>query len=153
MAIGKFLMTFAAAFTTLGTFVADYSKTHVLNPRWPPHARFHNGQTMTLSVVTLLLVVYYLYRPLPAPSEAVERDSLWTAAVIGTIYCGSAMTGVLYPGAEGTDPEFGEGFPQKWLFTGLIILNWAGWGWERGHLSGVVPKVRFVARKGGWAVG
>ncbi|KAF4181101.1 hypothetical protein CNMCM8694_005574 [Aspergillus lentulus] len=131
---GTLIMAITALFVTIGTFMADYNETHIKNPRWPPHAKFHNGQTMTLSIVTTLLTLYYLFRPIPLsrnspPStiQAVRRNDLFTAALIGSIYCATALSGILYPGTAGTDPEFGEGFPQKWLFSGLITLNWVGW--------------------------
>lgn len=38
----------------------------------------------------------------------------------------TALSGVLYPGAEGMDPEFGEGFPQEWPFSGFALLPWVG---------------------------
>src|ERR1700712_117763 len=39
------LITLSTLATTIGSFAADWSPTHVFNPRWPPHAKFHNGQT------------------------------------------------------------------------------------------------------------
>lgn len=89
---------------------------------------------MSLSIVTALLVLYFIYRP--TPSNPAKTDSLFTAALIGSIYCGTGLSGILYPGAEGVDPEFGTGFPTKWLFSGLVGMNWAGWGLERGYLRG-----------------
>lgn len=53
-------------------------------------------------------------------------DSLRTAAVFGSLYWGTALTGVLYPGAKAMDPEFGEGFPQFWPFLALGALPWLG---------------------------
>ncbi|KAK1021021.1 hypothetical protein LTR33_018606, partial [Friedmanniomyces endolithicus] len=45
---GRALITLANLLYAVGAFAADFNETHVYNPRWPPHARFHNGQTMTL---------------------------------------------------------------------------------------------------------
>jgi hypothetical protein len=43
---GKIVLTAVALFTSTGCYLADWSDSHVFNPRWPPHAKFHNGTTM-----------------------------------------------------------------------------------------------------------
>jgi hypothetical protein len=56
-----------------------------------------------------------------------EKESLTTGMVFGTLYWITGLSGILYPGALAVDPEFGTGFPQKWMFGGLlgtVILGW-----------------------------
>lgn len=50
------------------------------------------------------------------------------------MYYGSSISGILYPGAGWTDPEFGEGRPQMYGFPVLIAVVWMGWGVERGRI-------------------
>ena len=69
-----------------------------------------------------LLSAYYTWRPTPNPA-----DSLRTAAIFGSLYFVTALSGIFYPGAEGMDPEFGEGFPQMWPFLGFSGLPWVGY--------------------------
>lgn len=138
---GRLLLTLSAIGHILGAPIADFNETHVLNPNWPPHARFHNGQTMSLSVSLGLLILYYTWRSprtssssVPASPRAKEDDML-TAAVVGSLYFGSGLTAILYPGSSGIDPEFrhtaSSDFPQFWLFVGFLVTTWAGWAVER----------------------
>jgi hypothetical protein len=45
---GKALISLVAVETAVGPFRYDWNETHIYNPHWPPHAKFHNGQTMSL---------------------------------------------------------------------------------------------------------
>ncbi|KAH8694040.1 hypothetical protein BGW36DRAFT_214906 [Talaromyces proteolyticus] len=121
---GRFLIALVGIVTSVGGFLADWNETHVLNPRWPPHARFHNGQTMSMGAVLGLTTLYYLYGP-PASSShplAQQKSALWTASWVASIYWITQLSAILYPGSLAVDPEFGEGFPQLWLITGLLSI-------------------------------
>ncbi|KAG4444310.1 hypothetical protein IFR05_000184 [Cadophora sp. M221] len=125
--LGKALLTISAAGSILGPFIADFNETHVLNPRWPPHAKFHNGQTMSMGLGLGLATLFYTWRSMSSNSVEMARDSLFTAAVFGSIYWVTGLSAILYPGTLAVDPEFGEGFPQFWLFVGLGVSAWLGW--------------------------
>jgi len=135
---GRALITLSSLVVTVGGFYMDWSETHIHNPRWPPHAKFHNGQTMSAAILLTLLTIFYTYRPATTVREL--KDSLTTAALVNSVYTVSGLTAVLYPGAKGMDPEFGEGFPQGWLFAGLCIANWYGWRYERAALDRSVAR-------------
>ncbi|KAM3078141.1 hypothetical protein ACMFMG_002557 [Clarireedia jacksonii] len=126
--LGKLIFTFCAAFQACGSFYADFNETHVYNPRWPPHAKFHNGQTMSMAVGLGLATLYYTHRR--TASKAAAADSLFTAAIFGSLYWITGISAILYPGAKGMDPEFGEGFPQGIMFSVTAVLPWVGWWLE-----------------------
>lgn len=104
----------------IGAFYFDYGITHVKNPRWPPHARFHNGQTMTLGVLLTSMSMYLLARPAVSKSQA--KDNVILAALVGAMYCSAGLSAILYPGTDWSDPEYKDP-GQKYLFAALVLAN------------------------------
>ncbi|KAL1584947.1 hypothetical protein WHR41_06152 [Cladosporium halotolerans] len=127
---GRLLFLLANISYSLGAFLADWNATHIHNPLWPPHAKFHNGQTMSLAVLLALTSTYFAFRPaFTALSKAEERHSVIMAAVSGSLYCGAGLSAILYPGTDWFDAEFRrEGVSQREVFAGVVGLCWvAGW--------------------------
>ena len=79
--IARGLLTLNALITGIGAYAADWSDSHVFNPKWTPHAKFHNGQTMSSAAALASLTLYYTWRRTPYP-----KDSLFTASVLGSLY-------------------------------------------------------------------
>ncbi|KAH8837127.1 hypothetical protein MCOR27_006754 [Pyricularia oryzae] len=125
--LGRVLLTVDCIGLLFGAIIADWNETHVYNSRWPPHAKFHNAQTITLSVILGLATLFLTWRPYlqdtSGPkrlSPELARDSLRMAAFTGSIYWIAGLAAAFFPGTSGLDPEFGgPGFPQKWLFMGF----------------------------------
>ncbi|RMZ87813.1 hypothetical protein DV736_g4948, partial [Chaetothyriales sp. CBS 134916] len=138
LTLGRVIMLVSNMSLAAGSFIADFNDTHVLNPRWPPHARFHNGQTMTSSLLYAAAVAFFLLKP--NSSRAVEANSLLAAMVIGSFYGISGLSGILYPGSLAVDPEFGDGFPQLYIFGSQMVINWLGYWLEVHRLGGVDVK-------------
>ncbi|KAH8754196.1 hypothetical protein F5883DRAFT_431853 [Diaporthe sp. PMI_573] len=127
--LGRLLLTVDSVGLLLGAWVADYhSESHIFNPRWPPHAKFHCGQTIGLSTALGLATLFLTWRgPVLRASKEVTRDSLKMAAFTGTIYWFTGLAAILFPGSDGLDPEFGgPGFPQLPIFTILAGCGLAG---------------------------
>ena len=70
-----------------------------------------------------LLTIYNTWCPNPVEPTA----SLSTAAIFGSLYGMTAISGILYPGALPVDPEFGHGFPQLPVFLSMSALPWVGY--------------------------
>ncbi len=147
--VGRILISINALTISIGAFVADFNETHVLNTRWPPHARFHNGQTMSLGVLLAASSLYYLWRPKPSAifkassgnsvGRDSEKDDLFCSALIGSMYTAAGLSAIWYPGTAWTDPEFiakGDATrPNMWLFGGLLVTVWIGWSLELARLN------------------
>jgi hypothetical protein len=124
-------LTLNAAFTGIAPFLADWNHTHIFNPRWPPHAKFHNGQTMSMGTLLGLATLYYTWRSDPARGT----DSIKTAAIFSSLYYIAAISAIFYPGSLAVDPEFGTGIPQLPLFTALPILSLLAYWLESRRVS------------------
>ncbi|MGL4395194.1 MAG: DUF6640 family protein [Hyphomicrobium sp.] len=104
--LGRLLLSFVAVFTAVSPFLADWNETHIFNPAWPPHAKFHNAQTMAMAVLLALAALGFLWLR--------RRDpvALASAAVLCAVYWGSQSVAFLFPGVAYTDPEFAAAGPQ-----------------------------------------
>ncbi|RYP30821.1 hypothetical protein DL768_011184 [Monosporascus sp. mg162] len=123
--LGRLLLTIDAVGLLIGAPIADYGPTHMFNPRWPPHAKFHNGQTINLSILLGLATLYYAWRGAATP--LLRREFMKITAFVGSIYWLAGLAAILYPGTMGLDPEFGgPAFPQAGLFTGFAICGLVG---------------------------
>ncbi|KAI0174169.1 hypothetical protein BJ166DRAFT_139066 [Pestalotiopsis sp. NC0098] len=123
---GRLLLTFDAIGLIAGTLKADYfSATHMYNPNWPPHAKFHNAQTVGLAVTLGLATLYYAWRR--AASPQMHREYMRTAAFVGSIYWITGLLSFLPEGTMGVDPEFGgPGHPQLYVFTPFLTAGLVG---------------------------
>jgi hypothetical protein len=119
--VGKLLISATAVATMIGPYVFDYNETHIFNDRWPPHAKFHNAQTMSSGVLLSLATLYHLWRP---RSSRVALDS---AAIASSVYWISQLSARLYPGTASVDPPGEDTWPQ--LKFALPILGAIGSGY------------------------
>ncbi|KAI8632896.1 hypothetical protein F5Y19DRAFT_333180 [Xylariaceae sp. FL1651] len=123
--LGRILLTVDTLLLLLGAPIADYGPTHMFNPNWPPHARFHNGQTINLSLLLGLTTLFYTWRSAATPT--LKKEYMLVTALTGSFYWIAGMAAILYPGTMGLDPEFGgPGFPQAPLFAFAAVCGLLG---------------------------
>jgi hypothetical protein len=109
--IAKWIVAAIAVFNG-GGYIADAvipvtARQHQRNPLWPPHAKFHNGQTMLMGIGLGLLSLFLLFglRPLTLPLFLV-------ATAVAGIYFVSMVFATIFPGTAWVDPEFAEKTPR-----------------------------------------
>ena len=105
MEIAKWLVAFVAVFN-FGGLVADAivpgtAKQHLWNPHWPPHAKFHNGQTMLMGIFGGLLSLAILFGGWP-----LTLPLFLLAAAVAASYFVSMALAPMFPGTGWTDPDF-----------------------------------------------
>ncbi len=96
---GKILLSVIAIATMVSPYIADWNPTHIYNPLWPPHAKFHNAQTMTIAVLLGASGLLFLWR-----RRTAGPDLLPTVLFIG-LYWVSQLPAFLFPGVAWTDPN------------------------------------------------
>ena len=144
---GRVIISLVAISNSLSPYIADFNNTHVYNPNWPPHARFHNGQTMSLGLVLGLTTLYFAWRPALSSitfTKVMVKDSMFSAAVVGSLYWITGISAALYPGAKFLDPEFiGSGYDKKILglpgqapvFIAHVVFCWVAYALEARRLG------------------
>lgn len=96
----RILLTVVAVFTIVAPVLADWNASHIYNPLWPPHAKFHNAQTMVLGVLLGVAALYFTWR-----RTASVRSALFTALLFDALYWISQTLAFLFPGVAWTDPN------------------------------------------------
>jgi hypothetical protein len=94
------------------------------NPAWPPHAKFHNGQTILMGAGLGVLTLVLLFG-----SGAPERTTFFAALGAASVYWISMLLVPIFPGTAWNDPEFSRStprplgmHPQQLLALGVLAL-------------------------------
>ena len=74
---GRGLLTVANVITAVAPVAADWNDSHIFNPRWPSHARFHGVVALTMTSTLAGLNLWSLW----SPSTDRRTSRLFAAAV------------------------------------------------------------------------
>lgn len=125
---GRVLLSLTSLTTMAGAFIADWNETHVFNPNWPPHAKFHNGQTMSMGLALGAGGLYSLWgRP------RYGTPQLAMATTFASMYWITQASAILYPGTALVDPPRKRG-GQPIIIAATLGLNALGYLLERRRL-------------------
>jgi hypothetical protein len=96
---GRALLTAADVGTIIGPLAADWNDSHLFNPRWPSHARFHGIVALGTATALSAYGVWRLWAP--SRDQGTGRDM---AAAVPLAYWGSFFPAALVKGSGVEDP-------------------------------------------------
>ena len=115
---GTLLITLVALWAAGGSYIFDWNSTHIYNPQWPPHAKFHNAQTMLLGTCLGLSSLYMLWL-----NKGDLLSSVRVSAILASLYWLTQAGAILFPGTALTDPEFSHpGEPPHQMIVDVVML-------------------------------
>lgn len=134
MSAGRKILTFVAGATAVGGFAADWNRTHLFNPHWPPHARFHDAQTIAMGALLGTAGLVGLNRTGQDPDRSTALGAL-----LPGFFWASMGAAFAFPGAQGLQAEFPELVPrvggvwidERFAAAGMLGLAILGYGLER----------------------
>jgi hypothetical protein len=79
--LGKIVLTFVLVVGAVVSTAIDWNETHLFNPSWHPHARFHDALFLAILDVTTVVVLWLLWRRSKEPEIGFTVAALFAAAV------------------------------------------------------------------------
>lgn len=105
MTTGRKVLRALALATAVSGFAADWNRTHLFNPAWPPHARFHDAMTIALGTGLGGSALYLL-------RDGADRREVTVGAALPALYWGSVGAAFAFPGTAGMEAEFPQYVPR-----------------------------------------
>jgi tryptophan-rich sensory protein len=111
---GRILLTSVAVLTAAGGFLSDMNKTHLFNPKWTPHAKFHDAMTIMLAFMLGTSATIALTK-----KDGDKDFLLATGTMLPAFFWAAMASSFAFPGAAGIEAEF----PGKVKKVGPVALN------------------------------
>lgn len=122
--LAKIIMTFVLLGGSILSFILDWSSSHLLNPAWHPHARFHGALMLFLLAGVSIVGAWLLWRDSREPEVAMKvaafiAVSFWTPLFyIPFLLPGSTW----WAGSPGSEPRIDGLIVYPNLVAALIFL-------------------------------
>lgn len=137
---GKILLSLTSLWSACGSYRFDWNETHIHNPGWPPHAKFHNAQTMSTGAALGAAGLYTLWAHRAPWTRARLQVSTaaaslyWITQLSATAYPGTALLDHPRPATADTAPPRIRG-PQTVIASAALVLNALAYALERRRLT------------------
>ena len=91
---GKVLLSLSGTWAAAGSYLFDWNETHIYNPEWPPHAKFHNAQTMSTGAALAAAGLYTTW----LRRGQWTRGRLQASTAFASLYWLTQLSAIAYPG-------------------------------------------------------
>ncbi|SFH55578.1 DUF6640 family protein [Modicisalibacter xianhensis] len=106
MKSGRALLYATNTIAIVGSWALDMNRTHMYNPNWPPHAKFHDAMTIMLGTLAGVGGLYFLRQ------KPLKPTSMAFAAVLPASFFFAQLSAFAFPNTGGIDAEFPEVVPR-----------------------------------------
>ena len=79
--LGKSILSFVLVVGAVVSTAVDWNTTHLFNPAWHPHARFHDALFLLILDAMSLVALWLLWRQSKEPEIGFKAAALFSAAV------------------------------------------------------------------------
>lgn len=130
---GKILLSLTSAWSGVGSYLFDWNETHIYNPTWPRHAKFHNAQTMSMGAALAAAGLYAVW----GAGGPMSRGRLQAATAAASMYWLTQLSATVYPGTalSDTEPVRRIRGPQPVVAAAVLALNAIAYGLESRRLT------------------
>jgi hypothetical protein len=120
---GRIVLTFILVFFGFGDVLIDGNATHLYNPDWPPHARYHLVMQFVAFAALGALGLLLLWRPGRDGLFRLRVAALIPVALIGSLYLAALVptTSTLYEADMDALRVLGVALPPN-LLAGMLAL-------------------------------
>jgi hypothetical protein len=131
---GKSLLTFLLGIFPPINVLFDWNQTHVFNPTWPPHARFHAAFGSVLAWSVVGIAIWLLWRrsteaDVGAKVALLAVLAFWTPFFYLTLLApGTSLAGGEPPGF--VKPKIGGMVIEPQILVAVIMCLLAVWGYR-----------------------
>jgi hypothetical protein len=137
---GRSLLTGVAIATLVGGYLTDWNRTHLFNPRWTAHAKFHDAQTILMGSLSGASALILLRR-----TGGDQPLQLKAAAWILALFWLSMAGSILFPNTAQADPDFADLIPciagirigPSNVSITMLMLVGAGYYLEQRRMSAI----------------
>jgi hypothetical protein len=140
--LGRLFISAVAIETGAGSFIADFGSTHVFNPHWNPHSRFHAAVGVFVSAGLMVLSLVCTWR-----RSGDARFNLQMAAWLAALFMGSFIPAGALPGSGYEEPGlprpmvFGVMAPQLFMAILSVVLVLIGYLLARPAPAATPPRI------------
>jgi hypothetical protein len=116
--VAFWFLNVCAVWTAINGVVADWNHSHLFNPAWTAHAKYHDAVSISAAIVLGIVALIYLWRP--------SRDDLTFAVVAMSCFWAALLLGFAFPGTAQTAAEHPEVVPHVgplWLNEVFILTT------------------------------